>query len=136
MTQPWSGGGGVDMSATLSVRSSLVERDDQKGVFPIRTAGYQRNEGLKKSISLGGCAIVHVINHVGNYEGKVHSRVKARQALNVCALAWIEPDVFEANRGIVFTDVGSGKAGSIDQPVRECIEIRAIAGIALGIDPP
>ena len=135
-TQPRSGSGGVDMSATLNVRSSLVKRDDQKRVLPIRTAGYQRHECLKKSVPLGCRAIVHVINHIGDYEGKVHSRVKVRQALNVCALAWVEPHVFEANRGIVFTDIRSGKARAIDKPVRECCKIGAIAGIALRIDAP
>jgi hypothetical protein len=135
-SQPRSGGGGVDMSAPLSVGGSLVETNDKKRVFPVRTAGHQRHECLEKSVHLGCRAIMHVVDHVGDDEGKVHRRVETRQALNVCALALVESNVFETNRGIVFSDVRSGKARAVDQPVGVCLEIGAIAGIALSVDAP
>jgi len=135
-SQPRGGSGGIDMSAALSGRSSLIKSNDEKRVLPVRTAGHQWHECLKKGVPLGCRAVMHVVDHVRNYERKVHGRVKTRQPLDVSALALVESNAFEANRRIVFPDVGPGNARSIDNSIRVRLKIGAIARIVLSIDAP
>ena len=105
VSQPWRGGSGVDMSATIDVRRSLIESNDQERMIPVRAGGHQRHERLKKSVALGDRAVVHVVGHVRDDEGKVDGRIKIRERLNVGALDRIQSNAFKADRRIVFSDV-------------------------------
>jgi len=84
--QPSCGGSGIDMSAAIGTCRSLIKANDEKRMLPVWAGGHQRNERLKKSVTLSGRPVVHIVGHIRDHHGKVDRRIKIREALNVCAL--------------------------------------------------
>lgn len=78
---------------------------------------------------------MHVVGHVRNYKGEVDSRIEIRKRLNIRALARVEPDAFETDRRIVFSDILPGKTRPI-YTARACGNVRAASRKILRIDPP
>jgi hypothetical protein len=108
--EPRCGGRGVNMIAG----TALVESNDEKGVGPVRAGGDQRHERLKKSVTLSGCPVVHVVGHIRDHEGKVDGRIEIRERLYISALHRIEPDTLKPNGRIVFPHILPGQTGTVD----------------------